>query len=53
MMKMEALVRANFGTDPGGLGAEEWARLASEALWLETWRLRNLAQALARLYGGG
>lgn len=51
MMKGDALIRANFGTDPGALTETEWARLCAEALWIETWRLRNQAEMIARLFG--
>lgn len=45
-----ALIRANFGTDPGALGEEEWAMMFNEAVWLERTRLINQAKILARLF---
>ena len=53
MMKGDALIRANFGVDPSALGEDEWARLCAEAVWVETWRLRNMAELLGRLFGDG
>ena len=30
---------------------EEWAELYAQALWLEKWRIRNLAELIAALFG--
>ena len=51
LMKGEALIRSNFGLDPSGLSEEMWAKLFAEAVWLETWRLKNQAEMLGRLFG--
>jgi hypothetical protein len=37
--------------NPGGLDDDEWARLFAEALWLEQWRLTNLAEMAAAMFG--
>lgn len=52
-MQGDALIRANFGVDPGRLPPERWARLFGQAVWLENERLRNLAELLAQLHGAG
>jgi hypothetical protein len=31
----------------------EWCGLYAEALWLEEWRLNNLAEMISTLFGGG
>ena len=51
MMKGEALIRANFGIPVDHLSIEDYSRLLAEALWLESWRLRNKAHVLAHLFG--
>lgn len=53
MMMGDALIRSNFHTDPASLSPSEWARLFAEAVWLESWRLRNHSRALAALFGVG
>ena len=53
MMKGEALIRANFGVEPGGLSESEWSRLVCQAVWIETWRLRNMAEMIGRMFGDG
>jgi hypothetical protein len=45
------LIRANFGVDTGSLGDLEFAKLYNEALWIESYRLRNLADLLAAMFG--
>ena len=30
---------------------EEWAELYAQALWLERWRIKNLAELIAALFG--
>ena len=30
---------------------EEWAELYAQALWLEKWRIKNLAELIAALFG--
>lgn len=48
-----ALIRANFGIDPGALTETEWAMLFNQAVWLERSRLINQAKILARLFSAG
>jgi hypothetical protein len=47
-----ALIRANLGIDPTAGSYEEWAAHYAEALWLERFRNRNLAEILTGLFGG-
>lgn len=51
LLKGEALIRANFHIDPDTLSPSSWAKLYAEAIWLETWRLKNTAELLARMFG--
>ena len=51
LLKGEALIRANFGISTEGMTPETYARLMAQALWLESWRLRNQAQMIAQLFG--
>lgn len=45
-------MRANLHVDVERVEtAEEWAALYGEALWLERWRNKNLAELIARLFG--
>jgi hypothetical protein len=46
------LIRANLGIDPTAGSYEEWAAHYAEALWLERFRNRNLAEILTGLFGG-
>ncbi|MCM1446429.1 MAG: hypothetical protein NC044_08500 [Prevotella sp.] len=47
-----ALIRANLHVDVDEIAeAEDWAALYGEALWLERWRNKNLAELIARLFG--
>ena len=48
-----ALIRANLGIDPTKDSYEDWAANYAEALWLETWRMKNQAEMIAALFGGG
>lgn len=45
-----ALIRANFGIDPAALSDENWAMLFQQAVWLENFRLENMARILAQLF---
>lgn len=47
-----ALIRANLGIDPTAGSYDEWAAHYAEALWLEKFRNRNLAEMLTGLFGG-
>jgi hypothetical protein len=47
-----ALIRGNFNINPDELDEDTWARLFSEAVWLERWRLKNQSELLASLFGG-
>lgn len=47
-----ALIRANLGLDPTVGSYEEWAAHYAEALWLEKFRNRNLAEMLSGMFGG-
>ena len=57
MVKLFALIRANFNINPETLSDEEFARLASEAEWLERFRGEVLKGAIAEVlytaFGGG
>ena len=46
-----ALIRSNLGLDPMAGSYEEWAIHYAEALWLEKFRNRNIAQLLMTLFG--
>lgn len=46
-----ALIRANFHVDPKTLSDQEFGMLFSQAIWLESWRLKNIAELLAKLLG--
>ena len=52
LLKGEALILANFGISTEGMTPETYARLMAQALWLESWRLRNQAQMISQLFGG-
>ncbi len=47
-----ALIQANLGIDPCNGDDEEWASNYAKALWLEEWRLKNLAELLKGMLGG-
>jgi len=42
-----------LGIDPVGGNEEDWAARYAQALWLERWRNRNLAELIASVFGGG
>jgi hypothetical protein len=46
------LISANFGIKPNQLQISEWAALKAQAIWLEKFRLTNMAKMLAQLFGG-
>jgi hypothetical protein len=52
MMKMNALIIANLGINPKEMDAMEYAEAYSEAMWLESFRLKNQAELLAAMFGG-
>ncbi len=45
-----ALIRANFNTDPETLDDDQWAMLFQQAIWIENFRLENMAKILAKLF---
>lgn len=45
-----ALIRANFHTDPETLDDDQWAMLFQQAIWIENFRLENMAKILAKLF---
>lgn len=45
-----ALIRANFRIDPATLSDEEWAMLFQQAVWVESFRLGNIAKILSKLF---
>lgn len=45
-----ALIRANFHTDPETLDDDQWAMLFQQAIWVENFRLENMAKILAKLF---
>ena len=47
-----ALIQSNLGIDPTQGTEDDWAYYYAQALWLESWRLKNQAQLLANLFGG-
>lgn len=51
LLKGEALILANFGLSTQGMSPDTYARLLAQAMWLESWRLRNQAQMIAQLFG--
>lgn len=51
-MKMSALIRSNLGLDPSELTTKEYAEAYCQAIWLEEFRLRNLAELVAAMFGG-
>ncbi len=46
-----ALIRANLGIDPVVGDYDNWAASYAQALWLERFRNRNLAEMLAAMFG--
>lgn len=48
-----ALIRANLGIDPAAGDYDDWAAHYAQALWLEQWRMRNLAEMIAWLFSDG
>lgn len=48
-MKMFALVRSHFGKNPEKMSDEQFARLAAEALWLESYRGEIMKGAIAEV----
>ena len=47
-----ALIRSNLHVDIDQVHTEEeWAELYAQALWLERWRIKNLAELIAALFG--
>ena len=53
LMQAEALIRANLHLDTALLNSDEWARAFAEALWLENYRLQNIARLLAAMWKSG
>lgn len=51
-MKMNALIRSNLGLNPNTLTPSEYAQAYNEAIWLESFRLKNKAELLATMFGG-
>lgn len=51
LLKGEALILANFGLSTQGMSPDTYARLLAQAMWIESWRLRNQAQMIAQLFG--
>lgn len=51
-MKMNALIRSNLGIDTRALTTIEFVEAYSQALWLESFRLRNQAEMLVAMFGG-
>lgn len=49
--KAMALIRAHFNVDPKNLTDEEFGMLFSQAIWLEGWRMKNLAEMVAKILG--
>ena len=52
LLKMNALIRSNLGINPNGLSTEEYAIAYNQAIWLESFRLKNNAELLAAMFGG-
>lgn len=49
-----ALIRANLNVNADNIETEEdWAALYAQAIWLESWRNKNKAELIARLFGDG
>jgi hypothetical protein len=50
-------VRANFGKEPEKMSEKEFATLAAEAIWLETYRADRMkaaiAEVAAKMFGDG
>ncbi|MEG1574390.1 MAG: hypothetical protein RRY55_01285 [Bacteroidales bacterium] len=46
------MIRANLNLDPQRLNEMEYAEAYAEAIWLESFRLRNQAEMLATIFGG-
>lgn len=46
-----ALIRSNLGIDPTTDGYDEWAAHYAQALWLERFRNRNLAEMISGMFG--
>ena len=43
-MEGDALLRADFGIDPGELSDEEWVIRLQQALWLEYYRVNLIGR---------
>ena len=43
-MEGDALLRADFGIDPGELSDEEWITRLQQALWLEYYRVNLIGK---------
>lgn len=46
-----ALIRSNLGIDPTAGTYDDWAANYAQALWLEKWRLKNLVEMYATIFG--
>ena len=49
---MSALIRANMGLNPAELNEMEFAEAYAQAVWLESFRLKNTAELLVAVLGG-
>ena len=52
LLKMSALIRANMGLNPAELNEMEFAEAYAQAVWLESFRLKNTAELLVAVLGG-
>ena len=53
LMQAEALIRANLNLNPASLTPDQWARAFAQALWLENYRLHNIARLLSAMWNSG
>ncbi len=51
LLKMNALIRANLGINPEKLTMEAYAIAYNQAIWLESFRLHNLAELVVAIFG--
>lgn len=50
-MKMSALIRGNLHTEVEGMTPREFAEAYAQSVWLEQFRLRNMAELLSAMFG--
>ncbi len=49
---MDALIKSNLGLETKKMSPMEFAEAYCQAVWLESFRLRNQAELLSAMFGG-